>query len=150
MGREKKTAVEKKPGKRKPRRKRCAGEGCQKLAPYGSIFCEECAGANDGPSSVEKVTELEALRFAKLDTEARNDNQALEILNFKMAAVRQRAELELSQLQMQKRQLQASMDARKAPYESMVLDLAERYGIKNPSQMTIDPETCVIRDLSKT
>jgi len=96
------------------------------------------------------VSELEALRFAKIDTEARNDNQALQLLDYKMAAVRQRAEQELSQLAMQKRQLQAAIDARKPAYEQLVRELAAKYGIDDPTKMTIDPETCVIRDLSKT
>ena len=131
-------------------RKRCATDGCRKLSIPGDIVCKACAEIQVGIDVVEKVTEVEALRFAKLDTEARNDNQAMEILTFKMAAVRQRAEQELGNLQMQKHQLQAAIDARKPLYQSMVEELAEKYGIDDPSQMTIDPETGVVRDLSKT
>lgn len=114
------------------------------------MFCAACAPLNDAPNIVLKCSELEALRFAKIDTEARNDNQALQILDFRIRETRSRAELELAQLTTQKHQLQAAIEARKPVYLALVKELAEKYGIEDPSKMTIDTDTGVIRDLSKS
>ena len=134
----------------KAKRKVCATKGCRKTAVAGSVFCPVCGPANDGPNVVVKVTELEALRFARVDTETRNDSQAIQLIDYKIAEVRKRAELDLNQLSMQKRQLALAIEARKPAYQELIKTLAEKYGIEDTSKMTIDPDTGVIRDLSKT
>ena len=132
------------------KRRICNTYGCRKIAVVGSVFCPICGPKNDGPNVVVKVTELEALRFAMVDTEARNDSQAIQLIDYKIAEVKKRVELELNQLSMQRRQLVAAIEARKPAYQELVKTLAEKYGIDDTSKMTIDPDTGVIRDLSKT
>ena len=134
---------------KKAKRRVCKTKRCMKTALVDSVFCAGCAGKNDPVESVVKTTEVEALRFAKLDGELRNDRQALQIFDFKMADIKAKAEKEISDLAHQRRQVSEAITARKPEYQQLVKSLAEKYGIEDSSKMTIDPDTCVIRDLSK-
>lgn len=134
---------------KKPKRRVCKTKRCMKTALDDGIFCPGCAKNNDPAEVVVKTTELEALRWAKLDTEFRNDRQAIQIFDFKCKEIKDKAEQEIAGLVNQRAQLEAAITARKPEYQELVKSLAKRYGIKDPARMTIDPDTQVIRDLSK-
>jgi hypothetical protein len=133
----------------KPKRRVCKTKKCMKTAAADQDLCPVCLDNADADSKVLKVTEVEALRFAKLDAELRNDRQALQIFDFKMSEIKDKAEKEITDLSNQRQQVSAAITARKPEYQQLVKALADKYGIEDPSKMTIDPDTCVIRDLSK-
>jgi hypothetical protein len=141
--------AKKKKSAKKAKRRVCEVKGCRKTALEDGGQCRVCMGNNDPQEMVVKSTELEALRWSKFDTELRNDQQAMQILRYKYNEVKNKAEQEMAWLQAQQQQLEASITARKPEYLALVAALAEKYGIKDPGKMTIDPDTLVIRDLSK-
>lgn len=134
---------------KRPKRRVCKAKRCMKTALHDSVFCEGCVEKNDPANLVLKTTEVEALRFAKLDAELRNDRQAIQLFDYRMNDIKNRAEREIAALAHQRQQVEAAITARKPEYQQLVLSLAEKYGIEDPSKMTIDPDTCVIRDLSQ-
>jgi len=133
----------------KVKRRVCKSKRCMKTALPDSVFCEGCVEKNDPANLVLKTTEVEALRFAKLDAELRNDRQAVQLFDYRMADIKNKAEREIVALAHQKQQIEAAITARKPEYQQLVKSLAEKYGIDDPNKMTIDPDTCVIRDLSQ-
>jgi hypothetical protein len=133
----------------KPKRRICKTKGCRKSALAESELCKTCTSNAEASEQVVRVTEIEALRFGKLDAEMRNDRQAVQLLDYQMTAIKNKAEADISNLNRQKQQLLSGITARKPEYKALINDLAEKYGIEDPNKMTIDPDTGVIRDLSQ-
>lgn len=136
-------------------RKKCVEGGCRKFQIAGERFCEY--HANDAPERAAKVSEMDALRFGKLDAEMRNHLGGMRIADLELERLDRQMDKAKTdyvntktQLVSQKRALQGLVDQLKPEYDSLVNRIAEEHGIESPKSMSIDPETRVVRDLSKT
>jgi len=96
------------------------------------------------------LTEVEALRFGKLDAEMRNALQGLRLADADTELTKREYASKVAGLQEHKQQLVAKLASLRATYEPFVSKLAEKYGMKDPKSMSVDPDTGVIRDLTKT
>ena len=136
---------------------RCGFNGCRKKALKDGL-CG--AHTHQEPTNVYpidgvmKVTELEAARFAAMDAEARNNLQAMKILELEIekadhaiqdAAMKHRLEQERRRAQYVA--LKEAVEVKKSNYLAFVADLGKKYGL-DPEKMAIDPDTRVLRDLS--
>lgn len=134
-------------------RKRCSSSGCRKLRVGESIFCKAHTSAGEGeePSDpkVTKLSEVDALRFGKADAEMRNDMQELRLIDYQAAEVRQKAKSQLMELDVRKAQLQNALKSNKVKYLALVEELAKSYGIGDPKNMVIDPDSGTVRDLTR-
>ena len=104
-----------------------------------------------------RATELEAEQWARLDAEIRNAMQGVGIAQRDETIARQQFEVELAQLkanhrvmlqrlQGDKERLLAEAGSIQPRYNALTQKIADRFGL-DPKQMSIDPETCVVRDL---
>jgi len=102
---------------------------------------------------VQRVTELEAAKFAALDAELRNTLQGIRILDLETETAENafrssvaRHQSDQAQRQSQKKMLEGAVVVKKDEYTRFVKTLAESYGL-DPAKMSIDPETRTLRDL---
>lgn len=144
-------------------RKRCKMVGCRKLAIPGKIYCKSCldkmeasagrkmskkdkADADYPMGAVMQTSELYALRFGKLDAEMNNDRQSLHIVDLEYKNARDKYELDQSERVEQRKQLTSALEVKNIEYKAVVTQIAKELGL-DPNQMSIDPDTCVVRDL---
>jgi hypothetical protein len=127
-------------------KKTCDHPGCTSRRTVG-VFCSKHQADGDGVEAVQKLTELEALKWAKLDTEMRNALQGIRLADMEVVEAK-RAFLDLRNVkELEKQKLQAMVAKIRPEYEQLVDELGKKYGIE-PKSMAIDPDTRVIRDLS--
>jgi len=92
------------------------------------------------------LTEVEALRWGKMDSDMRNDLQALRLVDYELDLLtRNYLEQKLVQETMKKR-LIASIESRRIEYQELTKSLAEKYKV-DLKRMVIDPDTGSIREL---
>jgi hypothetical protein len=148
MKKQRKKVTKKTPSNGKPKRVQCKADGCRRYRIPGADFCNAHSGedSSDPLESVVKLSELESLRFAALDTEIRNYMQGIQIeeLNINKEAVEYQNRRK--QREHAKERLLAEVKAKKAQYKEMVTALAGKFNM-DPKHCAIDPETGIIRDL---
>jgi hypothetical protein len=132
------------------RRKQCERKGCRKLARPGVGLCadherevHEAAHPIDG---VVKISELRAYKYAALDAEIRN--HLLSVRNTDLEIEQARTQYEMAQKQRlaQKQAFLAAANTKKQEYEQLVQAIADEFNL-DPTKMTIDPDSQVVRDL---
>ena len=133
------------------RRKRCSEEGCRRLQVAGSLYCADHASkaAASPDEGTIKLTEIEALRFGKMDAEMRNILQGIQLVTLEAEKVQREAQDKLRTLEGNKRQLKDKLQSIKPGYTEFVTELAEKYGVEDPSKMSLDPDTGTVRDLGR-
>jgi hypothetical protein len=141
MGKAKTSRAKTKPTKWK----QCERKGCRKRAKPGVGLCaihdkevHEAAYPIDG---VVKISELRAYKFAALDAELRNAAQATKILDLEMERLQR-------QYHAKKQEQQQIVASKKGEYTQLVQAIADELGL-DPAQMTIDPDSQIVRDLRK-
>jgi len=128
----------------KPKTIACDHLGCTRKRDEGSAFCKKHVGDGDAVEGVTRLSELEALKFNRIDVEIRNSLQGQRLADFEIEKTDRDAQ-EIKRLKMlEKARLQALVERLKPEYETLVLDIAKKYNI-DPKTMTIDPDTRVIR-----
>jgi hypothetical protein len=102
---------------------------------------------------VQRVTELEAAKFAALDAELRNTLQGIRILDLEtetaennLRSIVARHQSDQAQRQSQKKMLEGVVGTKRDEYTLFVKTLAATYDL-DPTKMSIDPETRTLRDL---
>jgi hypothetical protein len=103
--------------------------------------------AKDLDSLVTRVTDEEALRFGKMDAEIRNYLQGIRLVDYEFQDNERAYETKKATLFTNRQQLEYRMGVLRQQYEEMVKGLAKKYRIPDPTQMSIDPDTGIIRDL---
>jgi phosphopantetheine adenylyltransferase len=98
---------------------------------------------------VNKLTEVEALRFGKLDAEMRNHIQGMRIASLEIDSLQREAREKVAQLEERKAQIKRALMDVRPEYDSFIKKLAKKYGVPDPDRVLIDPDTGIIRD-SKT
>lgn len=127
-------------------KKTCDHNRCAAERTVG-VFCDKHQADADAVGSVMKLTELEALKWAKLDTEIRNALQGLRLADLEVEKAK-REFVEFRNLkELEKSRLQSTIETLKPEYTNLVEGFGKKYGI-DPTKMSIDPDTRVIRDLS--
>lgn len=132
------------------RRKQCEMKGCRRLARPGIGLCaqhekeaNEAAHPIDG---VLKISELRAYKFAALDAELRNGMLAIRNLELEMDQARVQYETAQKARATQKHTLASAAKIKKQEYDKLVMAIAEEFNL-DPTKMTIDPDSQVVRDL---
>lgn len=143
--------------KKKPESNKCLAKGCRLVRRDGTEFCRKHqngasteATADVAPEEgVIRLDNVDALRFGKIDAELRNAVQGQTIIDFKMSELNTMHKQRIKELQANREHLCALVAASKGQYLELVDKLAKKYGIDDPSQMTIDPDNGIVRDLRK-
>ena len=142
----------------------CKTKGCHEPQVEGAAFCAKHLVKNDPQERVEKVTEIEALKWAKTYAEVENCRQAVRLCQYEIEKVERAARDKLDELSRQiagetnrqvaalrqKIKMEESDIARSKPfYDDLVKGLSEKYNIPIEG-MVIDPENRIIRDMSSS
>jgi len=136
--------------KKTTQNKQCERQGCRKRAIPGVGLCavhekeaHEAAFPVDG---VIKISELRAYKFAALDAEIRNALLSIRNIDLEADQARSRYEAEQKQRMSQKHAHQAHVATKKKEYDQLVKAIADEFDL-DPSKMTIDPDSQIVRDL---
>jgi hypothetical protein len=103
----------------------------------------EAAHPVDG---VVKISELRAYKYAALDSEIRNHLLSMRNMDLEIEQARAQYEVAQKQRAAQKQAFQAAANAKKQEYIQLVQTIADEFGL-DPTKMTIDPDSQVVRDL---
>jgi DNA repair ATPase RecN len=125
----------------------CSHRGCKVKATIGA-FCKKHAEKNDPVEQAVKMSELEALKFGKMDAEMRNCLQGIQLADYEVNRIRIEAQQKMEQQQMQRSKLTSQLERLKAEYVPFVKELAKKYDMPDPEKMAIDPDSRIIRDIS--
>lgn len=140
----------------------CRTRGCHEPQLEGAAFCAQHLVKNDPQERVEKVTEIEALRWAKTYAEVENCRQAVRLCQYEIEKIEREARDKIAEQTKQitavankqivglrqKIQLEEADIARSKPfYDDLVKGLSEKYNIPVEG-MVIDPENRIIRDMT--
>ena len=94
--------------------------------------------------NVLQLTELEALRWGKMDAEMRNVLQGIRLEDLEIESLTRTYVIQKQTREAMKLKLLAEVERRKKEYEAFTKQLAEKYHV-DLARMAIDPETGVIR-----
>jgi hypothetical protein len=126
----------------------CAEDGCRRRRANGSEYCKNHLAENP-ESGVTRLERIDALKFGKIDAELRNAVQGKQIADFKIAELQQVYQQRVKELKAEREQLGRIIESQRADYLELVKSLADKYGIDDVKQMTIDPDNGIVRDLRK-
>ena len=143
-----KKVTKKTPANGKPKRVQCSAEGCRRYRTTGSDFCKAHSEeeSRDPLEAVARLSEIECLRFAALDTEIRNHMQGIQIEELQINKEAVEYQARRRQREHARESLMAEVKAKKAQYQAMVTELAAKFDM-DPRRCSIDPDNGVIRDL---
>ena len=96
--------------------------------------------------NVLKLTEVEALRWGKMDAEMRNTLQGARLEELELELLARNYVQQKQAKEALRQRLLLEIEQRKKEYTEFTATLAEKYKI-NPEKMAIDPDTGVIREL---
>lgn len=126
---------------------KCQAPKCRRTAAAGSQMCEQHTSEASNPvDSVDRISQIEALSWAKLDTEIRNHLQGAKILELEMEVAERNHREQQTARQNNRKQLLNAVEVKRREYINLVKEIAEKRGL-DPEKITIDPDTRTIRDL---
>lgn len=129
----------------KSKRSRCGTKGCRRLAVDGTL-CRPCAANGSPIDVVMRTTELQAAQWASLDAEIRNAMQGIELSKKDDVIAASAFEKARRVREVHRSQLVLQANALRTRYTDITNQIATQHGL-DPSKMSIDPETRVVRDL---
>ena len=132
--------------KKTVRKKRATKKRRSKKVPSKVPSKDSSETPTEGSDAVKRLTENEALRFGKLDAEIRNHMQGIQLATFQTESVTTDYNNKIKQLKERKVHLHNEAARAKVEYDSLLNQLAEDYGIPDPSRIIIDPDAGTIRD----
>lgn len=127
--------------------KKCSVVKCNNQAEMGS-FCAKHAAENDATERVNKLSELDAAKYGKLDAEIRVCLQGMRLADYDVEQIRNTANAQIATQMAHKAKLQIQVNNLKNEYDPLVARIAKQFGIKDPKQMTIDTDSGIVRDLA--
>ena len=95
---------------------------------------------------VLRMTETEALRFGKLDAEIRNNLQGIQLAALQSSALTRDYQDKKASLAHLQAAHQKEVDRLRPMLTDLVKELAEKYGIPDPSRLVVDPDNGTLRD----
>lgn len=134
---EKKTAADAKPERRKRKKP-------LKRTPVGQEVAQ--VEEEHGADSVVKLSEMDSLRFGKLDAEVRNAMQGIRIATLEIDQANTLHAARLGSLETHRAQLKSHLETLRPQYDALVREIATKHGIDDPKHMVVDPETGTVRD----
>ena len=126
----------------------CKFGNCKKIAKDGEHYCIIHLAQQKQVHPIEKVvrvTEIECLKFEKIDAELRNAIQGIKIKELEINNLRQEYEIHNAKMQVELVNLKKHIEICLRNNKEFVFNLSEKYGI-NTEDIVIDPETRIIRD----
>jgi cell envelope opacity-associated protein A len=149
-------------------RHRCNTDKCRRLANGDDGLCLGCREVRAQEREARQLLELQevdpnasametidALRFAKIDTEIRNHLQGVQIAELEMKLVQTEMNEQVKRMRdvvaakvAHRDQLNATVKSLRPAYDKLLRELAAKYGIADVSKMTIDADVGLIRELA--
>ena len=127
-------------------RRKCEKKGCRKAQTLHSIYCTDHEASAHPEDAVMKCSREQALRFQALDAEYKLRLQSIMNLELQGENARMRYDNECRKRAEEKTAHLSEAARIQRDYESLVKDIAQPYDL-DPRKMTIDPDTCILRDL---
>lgn len=130
------------------RKVRCEFANCKKCAKDGEKYCIIHLNQQKQVHPIEKVvkvTEVECLKFLKVDTELRNAIQGVRIKELEINNFKQEYEIQSSKMRHELMLLKDNMSIYLKNNKEFVLYLSKKYGIIS-EDIVIDTDTRIIRD----
>lgn len=128
------------------RRKKCIKKGCRQASENDSAYCSSHDSAAHPEDYIMKCSREQALSFQALDAEYKLQLQLVRTLEVLGENARMRYEGECRKRAEEKTALISQAAQLQRRYEMLVQEIANVHGL-DPKKMTIDPESCVLRDL---
>jgi len=94
-----------------------------------------------------RLTEIEALKFGKLDAEIRNAAQGIQIANYRKQELRMEFESKCRKEDESMAELNGLIKKLKPEYEELLEELIKKYNIRDRNHLSIDPDTRIIREV---
>jgi hypothetical protein len=99
--------------------------------------------------SFKQLTQIESLQFGVLDGEIRNHAQGIRICELEINEARRQFTDKVVQLEGNIKQLRAMLADKKPLYDKLLSGFAKKYNISDIKNMSIDPDTGIVRDLTQ-
>lgn len=96
---------------------------------------------------IARMTEVECLKFGKLDAEIRNAMQGMQISAYRKQDFKREFEAKCRQEDEKIAALNAIVQRLRPEYDSLIDELARKFDIKDKTKMSIDPDTGIVRDI---
>jgi hypothetical protein len=128
------------------RKSTCEKKGCRKKHVDDSIYCAAHEEAAHPEDAAMKCTREQALQFQALDAEYKLKLQAIANVELQGENARLRYDNECRKRSEEKTAHLIEAERIRREYESLVKDIAQPHNL-DPRKMTIDPDTCILRDL---
>jgi len=96
---------------------------------------------------IMKMTEIESLKFGKIDAEIRNAALSIQISNFHKQFLKTEFEMKSKEEDEKIASFNALIRKLKPEYDRLIKELATKYNISDVSKMSIDPDTKIIREI---
>lgn len=135
----------------KAKYKTCSVKGCRRKA-LANGKCKKCSTLENTVSTTEgvkRLTEVEALKFGKLDAEIRNGLQGLRLLAFEAKEIQAKYQTDIKKKQDEEASLRTRLQQIQPGYNKLIEELAKKYGIDDPQQMVVDTDSRIVRDVGK-
>lgn len=97
--------------------------------------------------NVQKITEIESLKFGKLDAEIRNAIQSIQIANYKKQEYRLEYEAKCNKEDLNIIEINNILRQLRPQYEALIAELIKKYNIKDKDKLSIDPDTRIIQEI---
>ena len=98
--------------------------------------------------AVTKLTELEAMKFGKIDAEIRNAALSIQVATYKKQEYRTEYEIRCRQEDEKIAEYNMLIKKLRPEYEALMKELIEKYKISDVCKLSIDPDTRVIREIN--
>jgi len=96
---------------------------------------------------VVKISEIEALKFGKMDAEIRNAMQAIQISHYKKKELKAEYDIKCKQEDDSVAEFNAIINRLKPEYDKLIEEFVKKYNIKDKNRISIDPDTGIIREI---
>ena len=93
------------------------------------------------------MTDLEALKFGKMDAEIRNAALSMQLIGYLKKDIRTEFEGKMRAEDEKMAALNKLINTLRPEYEALIEELMKKYEIKDRTKMSIDPDTKIIREL---
>lgn len=96
---------------------------------------------------VQRLEAFELERFCRLEAEMRLCVQGIQLIEFETLEVKRALQVKLAELEKRKAVVKTELNGKwRVAYESLLGNLANKYGISEPARMLVDTDAGTIRD----
>jgi len=126
--------------------KKCSERGCRKRVDVSDTLCKVHQTNEFEDLKLIRATEVEVLRFCKIDAELRNAMQSMRLLDYEIHDLKGKFQSDLMRLEAAKQHQKVLLDQLIEMNRGVCNTIADKYGLQ-ADKMSIDTETGILRDL---